>query len=47
MQVSKRNNRRFSILGLCMHIIEKHGEQELANRLRTYKKFKGDTVCPG
>jgi len=34
-----RNNRRFSLLGLIMHMREKHGIEEIEKRLRC--KFMG------
>ena len=36
----KKKNRRFSALGLSMHIIESHGEAELINRLRAKYKSR-------
>lgn len=30
----KKKNRRFSLLGLCMHIRDYHGDEELQKRLR-------------
>lgn len=34
----KRNNRRFSALGLAQHIIAIHGEEEFSKRLRATQK---------
>lgn len=33
----KKDNRRFSLLGLCMHIRSAHGDDELEKRLRAKK----------
>lgn len=33
----KRKNRRFSLLGICMHIEAKHGIKELEKRLKIRK----------
>jgi hypothetical protein len=36
----KRNNRRFTLIGLCQHIKVYHGDKELEKRLRTFKQYK-------
>jgi len=30
----KKHNRRFSLMGLVMHMMNKHGDDEVAKRLR-------------
>ena len=47
----KRHNRRFSLMGLVMHMMDQHGDAEVAKRLRAKvveRKINGrNGGCPG
>lgn len=41
----KKHNRRFSLMGLVMHMMDKHGDDEVAKRLRAKKLYR--TIVDG
>ena len=43
----KKHNRKFSLFGLCMHIRECHGEEELVKRLRGRGTYKYSCTARG